>query len=309
MASGLSGFLNVNKPGGMSSHNVVAFVRRLLAQGVKVGHLGTLDPGACGVLPLAVGWATRTIQYLPPHRKSYRAEITLGTETDTLDAQGQVVRTTTVPELSEQYLAKLCQSFQGSRLQVPPQVCALHVGGVRAYQLLRKGQEVDLAPRPVHFYKVSLKRWNPEKKCFLLDVDCSSGTYIRSLARDIGEALGCAAHLSFLLRTSSGIFLLKESHTIEDLRDNGVEANLLSVGSVLEASLGRCCFLEGQSFQGGQEFAVTYDRNGIELELSNYPPDEPWVVYDRLDNRFVGVGRITRGVNSILVLRLERIAV
>ena len=81
------------------------------------------------------------------------------------------------------------------------------------------------------------------------------------------------------------------------------------MGSVLEASLGRCCFLEGQSFQGGQEFAVTYDRNGIELELSNYPPDEPWVVYDRLDNRFVGVGRITRGVNSILVLRLERIAV
>lgn len=290
----------------MSSHNVVAFVRRLLPRGLKVGHLGTLDPGACGVLPLAVGWATRTIQYFPPNRKAYRAEITFGIETDTLDAHGQVVGTAVVPKLQSTQIEKLCCSFEGEQLQVPPQVSALHVDGQRAYMLSRSGCDFELPARPVTLHKVQLCRLERDK--ILLDVECSAGTYIRSLARDFGKVLGCGAHLSFLLRTESGIFRLKDSYTIEDLRSQGIDKCLWPVDKVLKASLGNFCRIKGKLFQGGQEFSELYDEKNKLICLDLLTIGSSFVVYNFDSDEFIGVGVVAESnTDSSKFLRLERL--
>ena len=300
------GFLNINKPTGMSSHNVVAFVRHLLPRGLKVGHLGTLDPGACGVLPVAVGWATRTIQYFPPNRKAYRAEVTLGIETDTLDAHGQITRHSAIPELQIDKVEELCRSLEGEQLQVPPQIRALHVDGQRAYMLSRSGCDFELPPRPVTLHKVQLCRLEKDK--ILLDVECSAGTYIRSLARDFGKALGACAHLSFLLRTQSGIFKLKDAYTIEDLRARGIGACLWPVDKVLKSSLGRFCKIKGQLFQGGQEFSEIYDEQGESIDTNSLNLGDNFVVYNFYNNEFIGVGVVAESnTDSSKSLRLERL--
>ncbi len=300
------GFLNINKPPGMSSHNVVAFVRHLLPRGLKVGHLGTLDPGACGVLPVAVGWATRTIQYFPPNRKAYRAEITFGTETDTLDAHGQITKYSAVPELQAFKVEELCHSFEGEQLQVPPQISALHVDGQRAYMLSRSGCDFELPPRLVTLHKVQLCRLEKDK--ILLDIECSAGTYIRSLARDFGKALGSCAHLSFLLRTQSGIFKLKDACTIEDLRDKGVDACLWPVDKVLKASLGRSCKIKGQLFQGGQEFSEIYDEQGKPIDTNSLNLGDNFIVYNSYNHEFIGVGVVAENnTDNSKILRLERL--
>lgn len=300
------GFLNINKPPGMSSHNVVAFVRHLLPRGLKVGHLGTLDPGACGVLPVAVGWATRTIQYFPPNRKAYRAEVALGIETDTLDAHGQITRHSAIPELQIDKVEELCRSFEGEQLQVPPQISALHVDGQRAYMLSRSGCDFELPPRPVTLHKVQLCRLEKDK--ILLDVECSAGTYIRSLARDFGKALGACAHLSFLLRTQSGIFKLKDAYTIEDLRARGIGACLWPVDKVLKSSLGRFCKIKGQLFQGGQEFSEIYDEQGESIDTNSLNLGDNFVVYNFYNNEFIGVGVVAESnTDSSKSLRLERL--
>ncbi len=300
------GFLNINKPPGMSSHNVVAFVRHLLPRGLKVGHLGTLDPGACGVLPLAIGWATRTIQYFPPNRKAYRAEITFGTETDTLDAHGQITGTAVVPELQLDKMEELCSSFEGEQLQVPPQISALHVDGQRAYMLSRNGCDFELPPRPVTLHKVKLCRLEKDKA--LIDVECSAGTYIRSLARDFGKALGCGAHLSFLLRTQSGILKLKDSYTIEDLRSRGIDNCLWPVDKVLKASLGRFCKIKGTIFQGGQEFPEVYNQESKLIDVNSFDLGDNFTVYNFDNNEFIGVGVVAESnTDKSKFLRLERL--
>ncbi|MGM9991279.1 MAG: tRNA pseudouridine(55) synthase TruB [Candidatus Bruticola sp.] len=305
MNNNVAGFLNINKPPGMSSHDVVAFVRRLLPKGLKVGHLGTLDPGACGVLPLAVGWATRTIQYFPPNRKAYRAEITFGSETDTLDAHGTVICQAAVPDLNLELLESICRSFEGDIMQVPPQISALHVDGQRAYRLSRSGYCLELPPRPVSIYAIKLGA--VEKNKILIDVECSTGTYIRSLARDFGSSVGCGAHLSFLLRTQSGIFNLKNSSTIEDLRCCGVESCLWPVERTLTAVLGRSCFIAGLNFQGGQEFALVYSSNKNVLNLKNIELGGVFAVYNDNNGQFIGVGVVAENFSGSRVLRLERL--
>lgn len=210
----VAGFLNVLKPPEMTSHDVVAFVRRRLGK-VKVGHLGTLDPLATGVLPLAVGGATRLIQFLPPARKAYRAEITLGVATDSHDAAGTVTATAEVPSLEN--LPEILKEFHGTILQRPPQVSAIKVGGRRSYKRARQGEEFELEPRPAHYESVEVVRVRDSK--VVLDVVCGPGTYIRSLARDLGERLGCGAVLSFLIRVLSGSFRLEQAVTLEELLD------------------------------------------------------------------------------------------
>ncbi|MGM9998385.1 MAG: tRNA pseudouridine(55) synthase TruB [Candidatus Bruticola sp.] len=305
MNNNVAGFLSINKPPGMSSHNVVAFVRRLLPKGLKVGHLGTLDPGACGVLPLAVGWATRTIQYFPPNRKAYCAEITFGSETDTLDAHGSVIGQAPVPELTTEQLESVCRSFEGEIMQVPPQISALHVDGQRAYKLSRSGCSFELPPRPVSIYGIKLVCVDKHK--ILIDVECSAGTYIRSLARDFGHAIGCGAHLSFLLRTRSGIFHLKHSSTIEDLRNLGVENCLWPVDRVLIAAVGQSCLITGHKFQGGQDISSVYLSSGKLLNLNEIESGSVFVVYNYDNGEFIGVGVVAENSSGNRVLRLERL--
>lgn len=208
------GFLNVLKPPGMTSHDVVAFVRRRLAGG-KVGHLGTLDPPAAGVLPLAVGRATRTLEYLPAARKAYRAEVTFGVETDTLDAAGQVLARHPIGDLTRGRVEEACARFQGTILQAPPRVSAIRQGGRRSYDRARQGEDFELPPREALYHAVRVVDYG--NGVALLDVDCGPGTYVRALARDLGQALGCGAILSFLLRTRSGPFFLDDAVTLEEL--------------------------------------------------------------------------------------------
>lgn len=210
-----AGFLNILKPPGMTSHDVVHQVRRRFPKGTKVGHLGTLDPPAAGVLPVAVGFATRLISHLPEGRKAYLAEIDFGYRSDTLDAAGQVQPGGVPPADLADALVPLLKSYRGTLMQVPPQVSALRQDGQRSYDRARRGEQFELPARPAHYHGVSLIRHGGHRA--VLRVECGPGTYIRALARDLGETLGCGAILNFLLRLQSGDFCLPDALCLEEV--------------------------------------------------------------------------------------------
>ena len=223
----MDGFLNILKPPGMSSHDVVGAVRHIF-QMKRVGHGGTLDPAAAGVLPVAVGRATRLVEYLAASSKSYRAEILLGQATDSGDALGRVTEERSdVLMPSEEKLMEVLEGFLGEISQRPPALSAIKVKGRKACDMARREIPVDVPLRQVEIYSMKLLSVHPEEKKFFIDVDCSKGTYIRSLCMDIGARLGIPAVLSFLLRTRAGDFSLEESCTLEELKDMG-ETALLS---------------------------------------------------------------------------------
>ena len=284
----MDGILNINKATGMTSHDVVAKIRKLLKQ-KRVGHAGTLDPAASGVLPICLGQGTRVAEYLSESGKAYQAEIVLGVVTDTYDSQGTIVRTasltdlgvnpmmnnneTTVgadlpvwgtgiecpppiyrpsgqstigpseppvgsrfivgsdlscppPQRSEAErvsilrldrtrIEEALQQFIGPQMQMPPRYSAIKIQGRPAYKLARAGEEIPLQPRAITISKLEILQWRPPR--LTLAIECSKGTYVRSLAYDLGERLGCGAHLGALLRTRSGPFTLSESITLEEL--------------------------------------------------------------------------------------------
>jgi tRNA pseudouridine55 synthase len=208
------GFLNVDKPLGMTSHDVVARVRR--ASGIrKIGHAGTLDPLATGVLILCVGGATRLSDYIMHGTKRYLARVRLGITTDTYDAEGAIVTQQDASHITRDNLQQLFPSFLGDIQQVPPMYSAIKQGGRKLYDLARAGETVERAARAVRIDSLELTDWQPPE--FTLDVTCSAGTYIRSLAYDLGEALGVGAHLSGLARTASGVFTLENATPLDTL--------------------------------------------------------------------------------------------
>lgn len=210
----MNGFLNVLKPPGMTAHDVVAAMRRKLGTR-KIGHAGTLDPLAVGVLPLAVGHATRLLQYLRSG-KEYLAEIQFGLETSTADAEGEVLRQVPMP-ITEEELRAILPRFRGTIMQRPPMVSAVSIGGKRLYQLAREGIEVERPLREVTIEALELVRfWPGEYPRAQVRVACSAGTYIRSLAVDMAEALGGVASLAFLLRTRAGDFPLESAATFDE---------------------------------------------------------------------------------------------
>lgn len=221
-----SGFLNINKPAGLTSHDVVARVRRVAGRGVKVGHAGTLDPAATGVLPVALGHATRLIEHLTDARKGYRGLVRLGVRTTTDDAEGEPLATSAVPPLDDAQLEAAMLPLRGEIMQVPPMYSALHHQGQRLYELARAGQTVELAPRPVTVYRLTWARAGGDD--LLLTVECGKGTYIRALARDLGAALGCGAHLAALERTFVGPFRSEDALALDALlADPGLLAGAL----------------------------------------------------------------------------------
>lgn len=202
----ISGILNVDKPAGMTSHDVVAAVRR--ASGVRrVGHAGTLDPMATGVLIVCLGQATRVIEYLMDSPKTYRAEIVLGVATDTHDAEGRVTYRAPKVEVTREQVEAALSEFLGPIEQVPPMYSALKHEGKPLYKLARQGIEVEREPRRVEIYRLEVTSWAPPR--LEIEVECGRGTYIRSLAHDLGEALGYGAHLGSLVRLRSGRFTLE----------------------------------------------------------------------------------------------------
>ncbi len=210
------GFLVLDKPAGPTSHDCVARVRR--AYGLKrVGHGGTLDPAVTGVLPIALGPATRLLPYLPGE-KAYLATVKLGVRTSTDDLEGVVLQKCALPtHLSWHDLEAALHPFRGSISQRPPLFSAVHVQGQRAHALARRGQDVELPSRSVQLHRLELLAWDPSQGTLKLAIDCSAGTYVRSLARDLGEALGCGAALASLRRTSALGFQLSQSVSLEAL--------------------------------------------------------------------------------------------
>lgn len=211
----MHGFLNIDKPAGMTSHDVVARVRRLSGQR-RVGHAGTLDPAATGVLVVALGGATRLIEYVQDQTlKTYHAVVRLGTVTATDDAEGAVLETQPVPPLDTDTLAGALAQFRGMIEQVPPMYSALHHQGRRLYELARAGKMVERDPRRVFIDRLALIDWQPPD--LTIEVRCGKGTYIRALARDLGAALGCGAHLRALRRTAVGTFRIEDAVPLDTL--------------------------------------------------------------------------------------------
>jgi len=210
----LHGYLVIDKPAGWTSFDVVARARRLLGE-KRIGHAGTLDPAATGVLPLAVGMATKTLEFLNDASKTYLAEITFGIETDSHDIEGRVTRTAGTEELTADGIEAALACFRGPGEQVPPMHAAIKVGGQKLYDLARRGEEIPRSPRPVTFHDLEMLEWSPPAATLL--VDCSKGTYIRALARDLGTALGTGAYLSNLVRLRAGPFHLCQAVTIDEL--------------------------------------------------------------------------------------------
>jgi tRNA pseudouridine55 synthase len=210
-----SGFIIIDKPAGVTSFAMVSLVRRLT--GVRrVGHAGTLDPLASGVLPVAVGQATRFIEYLDGELKTYVAHLRFGTATDTYDAEGQVTERGDPSAIDERRIEAALPAFIGDIEQMPPLYSALKVAGKPLYRYAREGAAVAVAARTVHVDGIALRSF--EAGVAELEVRCGKGTYIRSLAHDLGRALGCPTHLAGLVRTSSGGFSIDEAHTPEELR-------------------------------------------------------------------------------------------
>ncbi len=218
----MNGILNVNKPAGMTSHDVVLAVRRLLKE-KRVGHTGTLDPMATGVLVLCIGKATRIARYLESGDKEYHAIMRLGVTTDTLDAQGRVLETRSCGTIDRSRLLKAFGAFTGEIMQTPPAYSAVKVGGVPSYRLARAGKAEPLKPRKVAIHHIELTGY--EDPSVSIAVRCSKGVYIRSLCADIGEALGTGAHLTSLSRLRSGRFVLEQAITLGHLADAAESGN------------------------------------------------------------------------------------
>ncbi len=228
----MKGIVLVDKPSGMTSHDVVDRVRR--AAGMRrVGHTGTLDPNATGLLIVCLGKATRLSEHLTRLRKVYEGTMRFGTVTDSYDLDGEVVETHSVPELDEAAIQAACAEFTGDIAQVPPMVSAVKIGGERLYKLARKGETVERPPRAVtvHAFKV-LEYESPDAK---ICVDCTSGTYVRSLCHDVGQKLGCGAMLATLRRTAVGPHHVKDAVPLDALTDpETVANNLVSIDQALD---------------------------------------------------------------------------
>ncbi|MDF2928215.1 tRNA pseudouridine(55) synthase TruB [Anaerospora sp.] len=219
----MNGIINILKPPGMTSHDAVSYIRRVFAM-KKVGHAGTLDPAAAGVLPVFLGSATRLIEYSTEAAKSYRVEVTFGFETDTGDDTGKVTQTGPCELPARQRLEEVLATFIGAITQIPPVYSAIKVDGKKLYELARAGIAVEPKARQVHIHDIRILE--VRRSTLLLDVDCSKGTYIRSLCQDIGRKLGCPAVMSFLVRTKVGDFTLEQAVSIEEI-SNKKEAIVL----------------------------------------------------------------------------------
>ncbi|GAC1466509.1 MAG: tRNA pseudouridine(55) synthase TruB [Desulfuromonadaceae bacterium] len=300
----INGFVVIDKPAGITSHDVVSRVRRILGTR-KVGHTGTLDPFATGVLPVAVNDGTKTIPFLDEGIKCYEALMQLGVVTDTLDMTGKVLRESDYSSVSEQLLLDVFEGFTGPILQIPPMYSAIKQGGQPLYKLARMGQEVERSARPVEIHSIELLSFTPP--FVSIRVSCSRGTYIRTLADDIGAITGCGAALKELRRTASGPFEICAAHTLEELecaaRDGWVSSLCITPFSSLahlqdipltdaglaKVSFGRSPLWNETTVQGGavavEKSPVRLSHNGILVAvalLSNGDDGPPTIVLKRV---------------------------
>ncbi len=225
----MDGIINCYKPKGITSFDAVNKIKKLF-KGTKVGHTGTLDPAACGVLPICIGKATKLVNYIMEGTKGYRVEMTLGVVTDTYDNKGKIIQTNSV-NLNENEIKNTIFSFVGDSMQIPPMYSALKINGKRLYELAREGKEVHREPRKITIYNINII--SIDKNIVKFDVECSKGTYIRSLCYDIGVKLGCGAMMSSLERRFSGDFSVENSVPLENLSESNVQEYILPMEQAL----------------------------------------------------------------------------
>lgn len=294
----LNGIISIYKKKGFTSHDVVAKARGILRER-KIGHTGTLDPDAEGVLPLCIGAATKAVPYLTDADKCYEAEVILGETTTTEDATGEVLETKEVNVTRDQ-IEEVVASYVGDYIQTPPMYSAIKVNGVRLYELARQGLVVERPSRKVTIFSCDIIEWIDERR-FRIRVHCSKGTYIRTLCTDIGKELGCGAHMGYLLRTQVGTFELTESLTLEELDAN--KENILCFMKPLER-----LFSEYQKVMIN-EYGKKLLINGNALAMKHltqkvsFKPDELVCVYDEL-NTFVALYKWNNSKNMLQVERM-----
>ena len=279
----MDGFLVLNKPLGKTSSDCVVFVRKRLPRGTAIGHGGTLDPMASGVLPVCVGAATRLFDYIIDKQKTYVAELQLGVITDTQDATGAVVETRSVNATEADVRAALSR-FIGEIWQTPPMYSAIKRGGKRLYELARRGESVEIAPRACRVDDVRLTASLGNGR-YRLEVDCGKGVYIRTLCHDIGAYLGCGGHMATLARTRAGVFTLENALTLEEvdaLGAEGLEARLLPMDAAIS-------HLPAVRVEARHRAAV---RNGMPLrpEWLDAPAPQAEALRVYVGGEFAGIG-------------------
>lgn len=284
-ATSLDGVIVVNKPSGWTSHDVVAKMRGI-AGTRSVGHLGTLDPIATGVLPVMVGHATRLARYFDKSEKSYEAVARFGFATTTYDREGEPTTPITEPRISADQIEARLAPMRGDISQLPPPVSAKKIDGVPAYKLARKNLPVELAPVPVSIYELTLLALEPDRAN--LRVRCSSGTYIRSIVHDLGVALGCGAHVVELVRTASGAFTLAKAHTLDELQQ------LKTDGLLRQALLPMADLLPQFPAVHVDDVIARQIRQGRDFSVSAFRanPHAEYVKAIGPDGELVAIGRI-----------------
>jgi len=281
----MDGILNINKPWGKTSFSIVAIVKRLSGER-RVGHAGTLDPIATGVLPICLGQGTRVIEFLVDATKAYRAQIELGVATDTYDASGKITYKKDPSGISRERLESTLASFRGSIQQTPPIYSAIKYHGKPLYQLARAGIKVEPQSRLTQIYRLELINWRPP--IFNIEIECGKGTYIRSLAHDLGQALGCGANLKSLIRLRCSLFDIRDSVSISQLEDafhyGYWQHFIYPVDIVLSHWMAMVVNDDtGQAIKNGRPLTLEIDDC-----LAWHPVEKRCRVYTR-DGRFLGV--------------------
>ncbi len=281
----MNGILLIDKPQGFTSFDVVAKMRGI-AHTRKIGHSGTLDPMATGVLPLLIGNATKACDILPCEDKAYRAGFALGSVTDTQDCTGKVLSTSDIRCTKEQVHDALSQ-FTGNIMQIPPMYSAVSIGGKRLYELAHQGIEIERQARPVTIYSITLEEFHEDTQSGILSIHCGKGTYVRTICHDLGQALGCGGMMTSLRRTMAAGFPIESCITLEEA------AALSEQGRLEEKALPVECVFEVFPLLHLADAQIRMYKNGIKLDLNRLPVDKSKEVYRIHDENgsFLGLAK------------------
>lgn len=276
----MDGIIIINKEKNYTSNDVVNIVKKITKS--KVGHTGTLDPNATGVLPLLIGNATKISKYLINHDKEYEVVLQLGVRTETADVEGKVIeeKEVTAEMLNKDNIEEKLQQFIGKQEQIPPIYSAIKVNGKKLYEYARKGQEVELRPRQIEIYSIQLVGINEKEKQISFKVKCSKGTYIRSLCEDISQKLGTVGYMKDLNRLQVGDFYIKDAVTISDMKEKIEAGNLENIITIEEI------FKDKSQIKLTQKQLEQY-MNGVKIDTEK--EDGIYRIYN-IDNIFIGLG-------------------
>ena len=279
----MNGIIIINKNQGYTSHDIVHKIKKISKE--KVGHTGTLDPMAQGVLPILIGKATQCSKYLINHDKIYKVKLKLGIKTDTADSEGNIIEKTEIsPEiLNEQKILQAINSMKGKQEQIPPIYSAIKVNGKKLYEYARKGQEVEIKPRQIEIYNINLNNIDKENKIIEYTVNCSKGTYIRSLCEDIAKKLGTIGYMENLIRLKVGEFSIENSITLEEILNaenpyNVLEKNIITLEE----------FFKEKETINLNEKRLQLFLNGV--NLTEPKQDGIYKIYN--NNNFIGTGTL-----------------